>query len=294
MPLILKLKLEKLFFSIMTAETYKFEALSKDQSSWRAAQDSAKLKHRDLFSALLEARDPETGQGYTQETLIAEAGLLIVAGSDTMATAITSTIFYLLHYPATLTLLQKEVRAMFKDVEDIKTGAQLSNCTYTVACLNEAMRMTPGVGGLLPREVLSEGMNVDGYHFPAGIDIGVPHYSIHHNAEYYPEPFVFKPERWFVNGDTTESDVALAQSAFCPFNVGRASCIGKSMTYSEMSIVLARVIWLYDMRLKPGSTPGEGNPSFVDGRRLKNEFQVYDNFTSTHTGPLVDFRRAQN
>ncbi|KAM3071582.1 hypothetical protein ACMFMG_009458 [Clarireedia jacksonii] len=92
-----------------------------------------------LFAALPEARDPETGHGYT--------------GSDTMATAITSTTFYLLHYPDTLKRLNKEVPGTFADVEDIRDGSQFTNCTYLTAYLNEAMRITPGVGGLLPREI---------------------------------------------------------------------------------------------------------------------------------------------
>ena len=60
-----------------------------------------------------------------------------------------------------------------------------------------------------------------------------------------------------------------------------------------MSVVVARMVWLHDMRLQPGSTVGEGNPTLGNGRMLKNEFQVYDDFTSTHEGPMVQFRPAQ-
>ena len=291
MPVVLALKLDKVFFPHIVRQVYNFEELSRAQSDWRVQQPRS-ANHRDLFAALLDARDPETGRGFTHEENISEAGLLIIAGSDTMATGITSTIFYLLHYPLTYERVVAEVRCAFADVEDIKAGSALSNCAYLKACLDEAMRLTPGVGGLLPRETLSGGVIIDGEFFPQGVDLGVPHYAIHHNAEYYPEPFRFKPERWLVEGSTRKEDVMLAQSAYCPFSLGRASCTGKQIAYQEMTTILARMMWLYDMRLQDASMC-QGRRGLGWGRHVKEEFQVYDNFTSTHKGPMVEFKSVK-
>lgn len=127
MPALLNLRLDKIFLRNLMEQTYEFEALSKAQSDWRAS-NSDKLVQKDLFAALLEARDPETGKGLTAEELVAEAGILIVAGTDTTATSLTSTIFYLVHYPGALRRLEKEVRAKFSDVDHIQIGSQLSSC----------------------------------------------------------------------------------------------------------------------------------------------------------------------
>ena len=62
------------------------------------------------------------------------------------------------------------------------------------------------------------------------------------------------------------------------------------MAYAELSILLARVVWLFDMRLKEGSTLGEGNPALGKGRTRRNEFQLYDKFVSMTDGPLVEFK----
>ncbi len=62
------------------------------------------------------------------------------------------------------------------------------------------------------------------------------------------------------------------------------------MAYAEMSILLARVIWLYDMRLKKGSTLGGGNPALGKGRTRRNEFQLHDKFVSMTDGPVVEFK----
>ncbi|KAJ8070486.1 hypothetical protein OCU04_000860 [Sclerotinia nivalis] len=109
------------------------------------------------------------------------------------------------------------------------------------------MRMKTGVGGLLPREVLSKGMYVDGYHLPARIFIRVIQFSIHNKAEYYPQPFEFSLDREFANGNTTKAGVVLARSAFRPFSPGGASCIGKFMVYSEIPTLLAPAIRAYGM-----------------------------------------------
>ena len=53
------------------------------------------------------------------------------------------------------------------------------------------MRLSPPVGALLPREILTDGLTVDDRRFPEGIKIGVPHYALHHNELYYPDTFVF-------------------------------------------------------------------------------------------------------
>ena len=63
------------------------------------------------------------------------------------------------------------------------------------------------------------------------------------------------------------------------------------MAYMELMTVLARTLFIYDMRLAPGTTLGEGRPHFEWGRHRPNEFQLKDTFTSMKDGPLVEFRR---
>lgn len=73
MPTLLVLKLDALCFPKLVAGTHKFKALSEEQSDWRVDQKA--LPHRDLFAALIDARDPETGLSYQTKDLIAEAGV---------------------------------------------------------------------------------------------------------------------------------------------------------------------------------------------------------------------------
>lgn len=145
----------------------------------------------------------------------------------------------------------------------------------------------------MQREVLPGGLEIEGHYFPAGTVIGTPHYAIHHNDAYYPEPFTFDPSRWMEASDTTHASIQLAQSAFCPFSTGPRGCVGKTMAYAEMNILLARVTWLYDMRLKEGSTMWEGHPTLGFGRGRKDEFQLYEWFAARVNEPMIEFKPRQ-
>ena len=88
----------------------------------------------------------------------------------------------------------------------------------------------------------------------------------------------------------TEQDVALAHSAFSPFSIGPRGCIGKGVAYLELRLALARTLFLYDMRVAPGTHLGEGGPRSGWARQRTGEYQLKDTFTSHKVGPLVEFR----
>ena len=60
------------------------------------------------------------------------------------------------------------------------------------------MRMNPVNGGTLWREVIHGGATIDGRPMPAGVDVGAGIYSIHHQEDYYPEVYEYRPEKWIV------------------------------------------------------------------------------------------------
>ena len=129
-----------------------------------------------------------------------------IAGSDTTSTALAATFFYLAHHVRVYERVTEEVHHMFSVIDDICSGPILNSCIYLRACIDEAMRLSPSVGGILPREVLTGRYDVEGHHLPQGTVIGTPHYTLHHNAEYYPDPFSYRPERWIVDPSTGVTD----------------------------------------------------------------------------------------
>jgi cytochrome P450 len=160
--------------------------------------------------------------------------------------------------------------------------------------------MSPPIGGTLWREQADRNSDepfvVDGCVIPPGTHVGVNIYSIHHNEHYFPEPFVFKPERWLVDDNRTDADVDGNFGAFTPFSVGSRSCIGKAMAYLEASLVIAKTLWYFDFEKCHGSLSEVG----AEKRRLRggdgklNEFQLHDVITSLHDGPYLTFKPRDN
>lgn len=248
MPFLLKFKLEKIFMRQLMRDVETYKEISTNLCANRISQGKD-TGTKDVFYHLIGAEDPETGATFSRGELISESGLLMIAGTDTTAVTIPATIFYLLNNPRCLDALSTEILSTFSDIESIRSGTELGSCRYLKACIDESLRMTPPVPGLLQREVQAGGAVICGQHFPAGTIAGVPCYAVHHDARYFPEPFKFHPERWIESEQNPASAVATARETFFPFGVGFGSCAGKNMAMFEIQVVIARLIWLFEMRL---------------------------------------------
>jgi cytochrome P450 len=252
---------------------------------------------------LLQARDPVTSLALTTAELHADSALLISAGADTTSLTISASLFYLLHSPATLATLTREIRSTFSSLDSIHPGHALSSCVYLRACIDETLRLAPPVPSHLPREVLAGGLHVDGEFLPRGTVVGTAPWAIHHSATYFPDPFAFRPERWIsTDDDETADGVSTARAAFCAFSLGPRGCVGKGVAYLEVSLALAHLLWLYDIRLGEGGPSGGGVVTAPDGwkgkkskklrpeRQHEGEYQLFDHFAADRDGPMVIFR----
>lgn len=247
---------------------------------------------KDVFHFLLEAKDPQTGEGFTNAELMAESTSLLGAGSDTASTALASFFYFLAHHPDVLDRVTKEVRGAFADVEEIVNGPGLKSLTYLRACIDESMRLCPPVPTGLKREVLPGGLLVDGEYFHAGCIMSVPLYVLHHSPEHFEDAFKFDPSRWMVQGaqgtrpceGVTKEQLANQKAAYAPFSIGPRACIARNLAMMELLIGAARALWLYDVRLAPGyETVGVGR---------EGEFDFKEQFIMRKNGPVIQFRLA--
>lgn len=246
----------------------------------------------DLFANLAVAKDPETNEGFRPEEIGAESATLIVAGSDTTSTSIASVLFYLAHCPRAYARAAAEVRRRFATRSDIAMGPTLASCTYLRACIDEAMRISPPVGSSLWREVMPGGTTVDGHSIPAGCDVGVPIYSIHHSPKYFDEPFQYRPERWIVGeAESTHETVSRARAVFNPFSLGMRGCLGKGLAMTELMLSLASILHACDFKLADGKLGciGQGGAEGEFGRHREDEYQLFDHVTSQKQGPWLCF-----
>lgn len=192
----------------------------------------------------------------------------------------------MLHYlsvtPASYERLAKEVRETFDSTEEICTGTKLNSCTYLRACIDEVLRICPSSGSAPWREALTGGATIDGQYIPAGYDVGVGIYALHHNPEYYPEPSVFKPERCMTDDRVGNgiNGFQKTKMTYQPFSSGPRSCIGKGLALVELTLTMAYIMYTLDFRtVNPGRTMSQ------------TEFRVRDHISARKEGPVLQFRR---
>ncbi|KAI1349445.1 cytochrome P450 [Xylaria sp. FL0043] len=282
-----------LHYITLSAQKQAFE-LIENMIKTRTAE--GKDSRHDLYAQVADQLD--TNPEFRQSDIWSEALFLIPAGGDTTAAAISALLFYLTRYPECYRKLEQEIRTTFSSGSEIHGGPQLSNCQYLRACIDEALRMSSPVNGTLWRELAvdddgSQPFIVDGHVIPKGVQVGVNIYTLHHNPEYFPNPYTFKPERWL---GYDEKEKCRMKDAFAPFQIGYRGCAGKPMAYLEASLVIAKLFWYFDFESAPGEAGQVGGGRVGDrtGRHRPDEFQMYDVFASGHDGPMLLFKPRAN
>jgi cytochrome P450 len=240
-----------------------------------------KSNRNDFVSYLDKARDPDTGKGLDKKDLMSDIRLLIIAGTDTTATTMAATFFYLVRNERVLRKVTEEVRGKFKSAEDIVMGTELSSCQYLRAVIDEAMRLAPPLPSSLTRKIRRPGSTVDGHPLPVGTDVGTSLFALHRSAEYFSDPLAFKPERWLV-GQASEEEIARQKSAFHPFSSGIRNCVGKPLAYAELLIAFGRLLSRFDIRSVEGDRKGADRAG---------QFDIKDVYIVDRKGPMVQFRK---
>ncbi|KAH7389276.1 cytochrome P450 monooxygenase [Phaeosphaeria sp. MPI-PUGE-AT-0046c] len=216
------------------------------QNHSRAALErrAEKEERSDLLSESLKQAQVSEHHPLSWDKLVMNASTLVVAGSETSATTLTAALYLILSNPDSYHRLQNEVRSAFRSKSDINIFA-VNKLVYMLACLNETMRMLPAVPGGLPRVVSSGGRVLNGKFVPEDTIVAIWHWALYHNDNFFQHPFEFHPER-FLGVPDFMSD---ARHMFQPFHVGRRACIGRSLAYAEMKLILARLIFEFDMEI---------------------------------------------
>ena len=165
-------------------------------------QGTAQEPHyRDFFSHLLVDKKGENLSLPFRE-LMQEAGVMLNAGSDTTATAMTNCMYQLIRHQRVMKKLREEIDPILGSQATIAEYDQVKSLRYLRACIDESMRDRPPTGLGLPRETPKGGVTIAGQHLPEGITVSVPTYTFHHNDKLFEDPWVYKPERW-LEGDTS-------------------------------------------------------------------------------------------
>ncbi|EDV28134.1 uncharacterized protein TRIADDRAFT_53411 [Trichoplax adhaerens] len=138
-------------------------------------------------------------------------------------------------YPEAQEKLYQEISQVLKDGEE-PDAVTVHNAPYLRACIKESMRLYPVLINL--SRIVKEDVVLSGYHVPANTPVITNIYEPFHNESIYPEPEIFKPERW-IKGTHPES-IGRAGFKFLPFGFGPRMCIGRRIAELEMHLLLAK------------------------------------------------------
>jgi cytochrome P450 len=180
---------------------------------------SAGIGQGDLLDMLLMARDAK-GMSMTSQQIRDNLMSMILAGHETTTGELAWAFQLLAHNPAVQDRLVEELAADEKD-------------EYLTATIHETMRHKPVFVFTIPREV-TEPVAVGGWTYRPPVHLAACTYLMHHNPELYPDPHVFRPER-FIG--------AAAQSrTWLPWGGGRKHCLGRHFAMLEVKAIIRQVL----------------------------------------------------
>ena len=198
---------------------------------------------RDLVSALMEARDEETGGRMSDEQVRNEIMTFMFGGHETVANGLAWTLYLLSRHPLVARRLEREVDEVLGG--RVPTVDDIPNLKYTTMVIEESLRLYPPVW-LISRTPVADD-EVGGYHIPAGSMVLLSSYVSHRHPDFWDNPEGFDPERF-----SLERSAGRPRHAWFPFSGGPRKCIGDYFGMMEMQLVIPMIAQRYRVSLVPG------------------------------------------
>ncbi|XP_045783814.1 probable cytochrome P450 305a1 [Maniola jurtina] len=190
----------------------------------------------DLIHSFLEEMY-ENKQLYTEDQLTGICLDIIIAGSNTINSALNFAIVMLLRHPDVQQKVYKEIQNVLGD--KLPTWADSTRLPYTSAFISEVHRcctVAPFAGG---RRALTD-YELDGYVIPKGTTVLVSLGDLHIDPDVWLQPDKFMPERFI-----DENGKLKTVTNVYPFSMGRRRCLGESFAKSFIFIVLVGILQKY-------------------------------------------------
>ena len=213
-------------------------AIIDERRAAPAAQD-------DLLGMLLAARDEETGEGMNNLQVRDEVITMLIAGHETVASALTWTWYLLSSHPQIRSALHDE-SALLPASQSLQV-ADLDQFPIASQVFSEALRLYPPAWVITRKAI--EPDELFGYSVPSGSLVILSPYVIYRQPDFWQEPESFDPLRF-----STQAALGRNRFAYIPFGAGPRLCIGNQFASIESQMILALVSQRFWLELAPNAS----------------------------------------
>uniref|UniRef100_A0A665T8V9 unspecific monooxygenase n=1 Tax=Echeneis naucrates TaxID=173247 RepID=A0A665T8V9_ECHNA len=176
--------------------------------------------------------DDNSQKGLTDHEILSQAMAFIFAGYETSSSTLCFLAYSLATNPHIQKTLQEEIDKTFPEKPTYEGLVQME---YLDMVMNESMRLYP-IGNRLER-IAKVSVEVNGVTIPKGTATVIPVYTLHRDPALWPEPEIFKPERF-----SKENKDNIDPYAFLPFGAGPRNCIGMRFALLMMKLAIVEVL----------------------------------------------------
>lgn len=202
----------------------------------RAAGKSEGAPPRDLFDLMNAARDPETGEAFTDAQLGDQVATMILAGHETTATALFWSLYMLALDPQT----QEQLAAEAKGVA-VNDALDIERLKFTRAVVDETMRLYPPA--FLIARAAAAPDTIAGLPIRKNDVVLIAPWLLHRHEKLWRDPNAFIPARFMPPSPPPD------RFAYLPFGVGARVCIGAHFALVEATLALARMVGAFRLEL---------------------------------------------
>jgi unspecific monooxygenase len=194
-------------------------------------------KPRDLFDLLLNAQDPETGEGFSPVALRDQVATLMLAGHETTAVTLFWACLLLANASDVQNWLAEELTGM-----DLTEDGVQAKLIRTRAVVNETLRLFPAAFTLVREAILPD--RIGALQLPRRAVVMIAPWVLHRHEAYWTNPNAFDPGRFMPGAPMPP------RFAFMPFGAGPRICVGAQFAMAEAVLVLAALVQRFRIVLR--------------------------------------------
>lgn len=159
-------------------------------------------------------------------------------------------VYYLCKHREVMSRIITDLEAMLPDNLDGQKDVpftKINKLSLLEHAMVECLRLHPPLGFPLPRDTPAQGAVICGVFVPGGVSVGVPAATIGRNANVYPEPHVWNPDRW---SEGSGGDLATMKTCMLGFGHGSRQCIGRNVATQFVMKMIATLLLRYEIELE--------------------------------------------